>query len=66
MAKMAKFLNLEEGVVGIAFGYYPTEWVNICRDAPDVVHRAMHTLLKTLKTRPNLSLASHRGKTLSA
>lgn len=61
--KMATFLGIDEGIVGIAFGYYPVDWMTICRETPEVIHRAINSLLKTLKSTPDLRLDPHRGKT---
>lgn len=65
VAKMAEFLDIPEGVVGIAYGYYPEEWVELCRTQPDVIHKSMHTLLKTLSPDPDVNLSSVKSKTLS-
>lgn len=63
--KMAEFLDVDEGVVGLAFGYYPEDWVALCRENPGVVYKSLVSALKSLKANPSLKTHPVRGKSRS-
>ena len=46
--KMAAFLEIDEGVVGIAFGYYPVEWIFVCQHTPEAIYKQIKETLGTV------------------
>lgn len=62
LPKMAALLDLDEAHLGLAFGYYPQDWLDLCQASPDIVYKAMTSLLSSIKTNPDLKPVQRKGK----
>ena len=57
---LSTFLQVEPGIIGLAFGYYPDAWIQLAREQPELCFRALTMTLGKLPLPHHSGIIRHR------